>query len=128
MPNAKALIAIVDDDVSVREAIQRLMKSAGLSAETFASAQQFLKSTSLRSTACLVADVQMPGMSGIELHHWLVADGEQIPVILITAYPQESMRLSALKAGVSCYLPKPFRDDDLLDCVHEALGRAARAP
>lgn len=125
MRNTKVLISIVDDDESVREATQRLMKSAGLLAETFASAHEFLKSNSVRSTACLVADVQMPGMSGIELHHRLLADGEQIPVILITAYPQESMRLSALKAGVNCYLVKPFTDDDLLHCIHEALGRAA---
>ena len=122
MPN-KPLISIVDDDEAVREATKGLMRALGFLAETFGSAEDFLKFDRLHSTACLIADVQMPQMSGLELHHRLVASGVSIPTILITAYPDDSIRARALKAGVIGYLTKPFNKDDLLVCIHSALDR-----
>ncbi len=122
MPH-KSLISIVDDDESVREAMSGLMKSLGFSAETFASAQSFLGSDRAQSTGCLIADVQMPGMTGIELHSHLCAVGCEIPTVLITAYPDDATRTRARKAGIIGYLTKPFRVDDLLQCIRTALGQ-----
>ena len=119
----KPLISIVDDDGAVREATKGLMRALGFLAETFGSAEDFLKFERLHSTACLIADVQMPQMSGLELYHRLVASGVPIPTILITAYPDDSVRARALKAGVICYLSKPFNKDDLLVCIRSALDR-----
>ena len=118
----KIVISIVDDDESVREAMTRLMRSLGYSAPAFASGESFLRSKRLRGTACLIADVQMPGMSGLELHNRLAASGKPIPTILITAYPDERVRAQALNAGVLCYLAKPFNESELLACIHSALG------
>lgn len=118
----KIVISIVDDDKSVREALAGLMKSCGYLAEAFDSAASFLSSNRLRSTDCLIADVQMPGMTGFDLHDRLVASGKTIPTILITAHPSETARARALLAGVSCYLSKPFKEDELLACIHTALG------
>ncbi len=120
------LISIVDDDRSVREAMARLMKSHGYQAETFASADALLGSDRLTQTACLIADVQMPHMTGLELHSRLVAAGEPIPTILITAHPDETTHVRALRAGVLCYLTKPFREDELLACVRQAVERQER--
>jgi FixJ family two-component response regulator len=117
----KQLISIVDDDESVREATKGLMKSLGFAAEAFGSAQSFLKSNHLHRVSCLIADVQMPGMTGFELHTHLVASGNPIPTILITAYPDDGARVRALKAGVICYLTKPFAEKDLLTCIESAL-------
>jgi FixJ family two-component response regulator len=116
------LIAIVDDDESVREATKGLMRSMGLAAETFSSAEDFLRSSHLGRTACLVADVNMPGMSGLDLHKRVAALPKGIPTILITAYPNESIRERALSAGILCYLVKPFSEDELLNCIRSALG------
>jgi FixJ family two-component response regulator len=124
----KPLISIVDDDESVREATKGLMRAVGFLADSFASAEDFLKFDRLRSTGCLIADVQMPQMSGLELHRRLVASGFSIPTILITAYPDEGGRERALKAGVIGYLAKPFTTDDLLACINAALGRGAPGP
>ena len=99
------------------------MRALGFSAEAFGSAEDFLKFDRLRNTACLIADVQMPQMSGLELHRRLVASGVFIPTILITAYPDDSIRARALEAGVICYLTKPFKKDHLLDCIQSALDR-----
>ena len=118
----QSLIAIVDDDQSVREAIKGLMRSIGLAAEAFPSGEDFLQSPDLNRAACLVADVNMPGMSGLDLHQRLSSLAKRIPTILITAYPSESIRTRALKAGIKCYLAKPFRENDLLECVRSALG------
>ena len=96
----EALISIVDDDESVREATKGLMKSLGLSAQTFACAEDFLSSNRLQLTACLIADVQMPGISGLDLHRQLLAAGKPIPTILNTAYPDENHRTRALSARV----------------------------
>ena len=118
----KALISIVDDNESVREAMKGLMKSLGFSAESFSSAEDFLRSNGKDSTACLIADVQMPGMSGLELHRQLVASGMPIPTVLITAYPDERMRKRALQDGVVCYLLKPCSENDLLACIRSIPG------
>ena len=126
MPH-KVLIAVVDDDESVREALTGLLKSLGYRAVSFRSAKDFLQSRRRDGTACLIADVQMPGMTGPELHDRLVASGKPIPTILITAYPDEIVRARALQAGVQGYLAKPFSDGDLLTCLQSALHtRAAR--
>ena len=116
-------ISIVDDDRSVREALARLMKSHGYLVETFESAASLLGSDQRERTACLIADVQMPGMTRLELHDHLVSAGEAFPTILITAHPDENMRVRALDAGVICYLAKPFSEDDLLGCVRRAVER-----
>lgn len=121
MPTAKPLIAIVDDDVSMREAIEGLMRSLGFDAETFSSADDFLRFSDLDRTACLVTDIHMPGMSGLDLHRRLVASGKNIPTVLITAYPNENARLRGLDPGIIGYLPKPFGEQDLLDCIRSAL-------
>jgi FixJ family two-component response regulator len=117
------LISIVDDDESVREATKGLMRAFGFIAETFESATDFLKSAGAHRTSCLIVDMQMPGMTGLELHGRLVASGNPIPTILITAYPDDRVRARALKAGVKCYLSKPCSEDDLLGCIQSALRR-----
>jgi FixJ family two-component response regulator len=122
VPKAKTLISVVDDDESMREAMRGLMKSLGYTAEAFASAEEFLNSRQVPRTSCLIADVHMPGMTGLELHHHLVASGKTIPTILITAYPDDSVRERALGDGVVCYLSKPFDESDLLACIHAALS------
>ena len=122
MPKTKSLISVVDDDESMREAVRVLMKSLGFTAEAFASAEEFLNSRQLPRTSCLITDVQMPGMTGLELHRHLVALGKTIPTILITAYPDDSVRERALGDGVVCYLSKPFDESDLLACIHAALS------
>jgi FixJ family two-component response regulator len=124
----KPLISIVDDDESVREATKGLMRAVGFCADAFGNAEDFLKFDRLHSTDCLIADVQMPQMSGLELHRRLVESGVAIPTILITAYPDDSGRERALKAGVIGYLAKPFTMDDLLACIHAALGQGPEGP
>jgi FixJ family two-component response regulator len=121
MAKRKLLISIVDDDESVREAAKGLMKSLGYAAETFPSAEDFLQSQQAPRTACLIADVNMPGMSGLDLHRHLSTSGKRIPTILITAYPDNGVRDRALNAGIICYLSKPFDEGDLLSCIHSAL-------
>jgi FixJ family two-component response regulator len=117
----KPVITIVDDDESVREALMSLMRALGFISEAYECAEDFLKSGRLRRTSCLIADVRMPGMTGLELYRHLVASGNPIPTVLITAHHDEAGRASALKAGVMCYLAKPFDEDDLLGCIHSAL-------
>jgi FixJ family two-component response regulator len=121
---SKYLISIVDDDESFREAMASLMKSVGFPVEAFSSAEEFLASTRLENTSCLIADVHMPGMTGIELHQRLVNSGHTIPMILITAYPDDNVRARASAAGVICYLSKTFDDDELLGYVRAALVQA----
>lgn len=113
----------MDDDEALREATKGLMRAVGFLAETFGSGEDFLKFDRLHTTACLIADVHMPQMSGLELHRRLVMSGVSIPTILITAYPDDSGRERALKAGVIGYLTKPFNMDDLLVCIKSALDR-----
>ena len=120
--NRNALIAIVDDDQSIRDATDNLLQAAGFATATFADAESFLASERRRAAACVVADMRMPGMSGLEMHRELVASGERIPTVLITAFPEDGLRARARKAGVVCCLAKPFAPDELLECVHKALG------
>lgn len=124
MAETKALIAIVDDDESLREAITGLLRSLGLAAEAFPSAVDFLASPTIGNTSCLIADVHMPRMTGIELYSRLVELGHAIPTILITAYPDDTVRARALADGVVCYLGKPFYDDALIACISTVLDRA----
>jgi FixJ family two-component response regulator len=120
----KPLISIVDDDELIRDAATGLIKSLGYNAVAFASAEDFLSSRQLSQTACLIADINMPEMSGLDLHRELSASGKPIPTVLITAYPDDGVRKRALSAGVIGYLTKPFEEDDLLACVRSALTRA----
>jgi FixJ family two-component response regulator len=115
------LIAIVDDDDSVRTAVQGLLKAVGLPAQTFASAEGFLESGRQDETACLIADIRMPGMSGLELQAKLNAERRRIPIIFITAHGDAKMRMQALRAGAVEFLAKPFDDKALLDSVRAAL-------
>ena len=121
MPKTKPQISVVDDDESMREAIRGLMRSLGYRAQAFRSAEEFLTSRQVLHTCCLIADVQMPGMTGLELHRHLVALGKTIPTILITAYPDDSVRERALGDGVVGYLSKPFDENDLLACIRSSL-------
>ena len=119
----KPLVAIVDDDESHRRATQSLLRAAGFSTAVFADAESFLRSAIRASAACLVTDMRMPSMSGLELYQVLAASGDGIPTILITAYESEDIRLRARSAGITCFLGKPFAPDDLLKCVGEALAQ-----
>jgi FixJ family two-component response regulator len=118
------LVAIVDDDESIRSALQGLMKVVGLPARAFLSAEEFLESRVHEQTACLIADIRMPGMSGLELLARLNAEHCRIPTIFITGHGDGKMRLQALRAGAVEFLAKPFDDQTLLDSVQAALDRA----
>ena len=115
-------VAVVDDNRSIRDATQDLLNSAGYSAFTFENAVSFLGSSIHESAACLVADLRMPGMTGLELHEHLKSSGKRIPTIIITAHPRELTRERASAAGISCLLVKPFTPDELLECVRRALA------
>lgn len=115
------LISVVEDDEPFRESMRKLMMALGYTVEAFASAAEFLASPLLSATACLVTDVQMPGMTGLELHRHLVDVGYRIPTILVTAYPDEITRNRALKDGVVCYVSKPVDDEHLECCLRSAL-------
>jgi FixJ family two-component response regulator len=117
----KPSIAIVDDDESVREATTRLLRSLGFIAKGFSSADEFLESNRAVITSCLIADVQMPEMSGLALYGQLTAAGHPIPTVLITAYPDDAIRARALSAGVAAYLVKPFSEKELLDSIDSAI-------
>ena len=115
------LVAILDDDDSVRSALQGLLKVVGLPAQAFASAEEFLQSGRQHQTACLIADIRMPGMSGLELQAQLNAEHCRIPIIFITAHGDTKMRMQALRAGAAEFLAKPFDDEVLLESVQAAL-------
>jgi FixJ family two-component response regulator len=115
------MVAIVDDDDLMRSALQGLLKSVGLPAQAFASAEEFLKSGQQHQVGCLVADIRMPGMSGLELQAKLNADHCRIPTIFITAHGDETMRMQALRAGAVEFMAKPFDDEALLESVRAAL-------
>jgi FixJ family two-component response regulator len=128
MPKQKQkLIAIVEDNQPFRESMQKLIALLGYTAESFPSAASFLASPFVAKTACLVADVNMPGMTGPELHRHLRDAGYKIPTILVTAYPDEVVRDRALKEGVVCYLSKPVDDDHLERCLGSAV-RSGESP
>jgi FixJ family two-component response regulator len=115
------LVAIVDDDDLMRSALQGLLKAVGLPARAFASAEEFLMSGQQHETACLIADIRMPGISGLELQAKLNAEHCRIPTIFITAHGDEKMRMQALRAGAVEFMAKPFDDEVLLDSVRAAL-------
>lgn len=115
------MVAVVEDDESYRAAVQRLLKSAGLSVRSFASAEDFLKSGQQQETGCLIADIRMPGMSGLDLQAKLNAEHCPIPIIFITAHGDEEMRLQAMRAGAVKFLAKPFDGAILLESVRVAL-------
>jgi FixJ family two-component response regulator len=115
------LISIVDDDGFVRESTSGLIRSMGYAAETFASAEEYLRSNRAADTACLISDIQMPDMDGADLQDRLIADGLHTPIIFVTAFPDEGMRARVLKAGAYGFLTKPFSDESLMDCLDRAL-------
>jgi FixJ family two-component response regulator len=117
------LVAIVDDDDSVRGTLQELLRSAGFSSRAFDSAEAFLGSGHQQETACLITDIRMPGMSGLELQAKLNSERCKIPTIFITAHGDEEMRLQALRAGAVEFLPKPFDDEILIESIRAALAR-----
>ena len=119
--STQILISIVDDDRHFRESLRRLMKSLAHAVEAFSSAADFLASPHLSETACLIADVHMPLMTGIELYRHLVKSGQSIPTVLVTAYPTDADRAVALNEGVICYLRKPIDEEDLSQCLRRAL-------
>ena len=116
-----ALIAIIDDDASVRATTDSLVRSFGYVVHTFASAEAFLQSGRLDDFACVIADVQMPGMSGVQLQDHLRTQGYRVPFVFFTAFPDEKTRAQALAAGAICYLTKPFDGDSLVRCFQDAL-------
>jgi FixJ family two-component response regulator len=116
------LVAIVDDDDSVRGTLKELLRAAGFTSRTFESAEDFLGSGHQQETACLITDIRMPGMSGLELQARLIAEQCRIPTIFITAHGDEEMRFRALRAGAVEFLPKPFDDEILIESVRAALN------
>jgi len=116
------LLSVVDDDDSLREATGRFMRSLDFTVELFRSAEEFLKSSRLQEVSCLVLDVQLPGMSGLQLQSHLAERGYRIPIIFITASPNEGTRARALDAGAVDFLPKPFTEQALLKGIRSALG------
>jgi FixJ family two-component response regulator len=119
--NKTKLVVVVDDDDSIRSAVQDLLDAVGLPARAFESAEEFLRSGKQQETACLIADIRMPGMSGLELQAQLNAEHCRIPIIFITAHGDEKMRMQALRAGAVEFMAKPFNDEALLESVRAAL-------
>jgi FixJ family two-component response regulator len=126
--DAAAIVFVVDDDSSIREAIKSLVSLVGLRVETFGSAQEFLRNERPDLPGCVVLDVEMPGLSGLDLQDELAAHGIKLPIIFITGHGDIPMSVRAMKAGATEFLTKPFRDQDLLDAIHQAVehDRAAR--
>jgi len=116
------VISIIDDDASVRTATQNLIRSLGYKVHMFVSAEAFLESQQLNATSCVIADVQMPGMNGVELQSHLRARGSRVPFIFISAFPEEAIRQRALRDGAICFLTKPFDGCVLIDHLHMALS------
>jgi FixJ family two-component response regulator len=128
MVEAKAIVFVVDDDLSVREALGSLIRSAGLKVETFASAQEFLARPRAEMPSCLVLDIRLPGLSGLELQKRMAEVNIEIPIIFITGHGDVPTTVQAMKAGAVEFLTKPFRDEDLLEAIQQAIkrDRAAR--
>ena len=123
MNSARSMVFVVDDDQSVREALSSLIRSVGLDVETYASAHEYLRRPPQQSPSCLVLDVRMPGLSGLDLQRELAHQGREIPIIFVTAHGDIPMTVKAMKAGAAEFLSKPFRDQDLLDAICQALAR-----
>jgi len=120
---ADAIVFVVDDDSSIREAIESLVSLVGLRVETFSGAQEFLRHQRPDLPGCMVLDVELPGLSGLDLQRELAAHGINLPIIFITGYGDIPMSVRAMKAGATEFLTKPFRDQDLLDAIHQAIER-----
>ncbi len=119
------VVSIVDDDISVRRSTRRLLRSSGFRAEAFASAEEFLDSKSAAETVCLILDLRMPGMNGLELQRWLSQNGHRVPIIFLSAQASEKDERSALSAGAVRFLRKPISKDALLDAIRVALKRTS---
>jgi FixJ family two-component response regulator len=126
-PVSTSTVFIVDDDSRMRAAMQRLLKTVGLHTESFATPQEFLQHELPEGPCCLVLDVRLPGMSGLEVQQKLNETGAQIPIIFITSHGDIPMTVKAMKSGAVEFLTKPFRDQDLIDGIHQALKRSAEA-
>ena len=121
MPRTPRTVCIVEDDESVRRALRRLAYAAGLAVEAFASAEEFLQAGERVAPACLILDLHLPGLSGLELQERLKADGRSVPIVFITAYGNKEVRARALEAGAVAFLEKPFGERSLLDAVERAV-------
>ena len=115
-------ISIIDDDDSVRQALGSLVRSLGFAAALFGSAEQFIEAGAVKTSAVVVTDVQMPGMSGVDLQDRLRSEGHTVPMIFITAFPEEALRKRAFAAGACCFLGKPFDGDIMIRCIESALA------
>jgi FixJ family two-component response regulator len=120
------MISIIDDDPSIREATKGLMRSLGYATAIFSSAEEFLQSGRVTDTSCVISDIKMPGMNGIELQSHLTAKGHCVPIIFVTAFPEERMRKRAMEAGALCFLSKPFSEERLIECLDRALTEGRR--
>ena len=120
-------VAIVEDDESVRESTSHLVRLLGYATAGFASAEDFLNSGRVRDTACLITDVRLPGISGLELQTRLILDGHHIPIVFVSAFPDEAIRARVLKGGAICYLSKPLQEQSLIACLDHALKRPLQA-
>src|SRR3989449_4926496 len=127
MPDATPVVFVVDDDVSVRESLELLIRCAGWQPETFASAQEFLARPRVRAPSCLVLDVSLPGLNGLDLQKRIAAERTDMPIIFITGYGDVSMTVQAMKAGATEFLTKPFRDDTLVSAIRNAIERSRTA-
>ncbi len=116
------MISVVDDDASVRLATLDLLNAAGFACEAFASGEEYFRSGQTEHTRCLILDLNMQNMGGLEVQHHIVQSGHSIPIIFITAFPEARTRAKAFRAGAVCYLAKPYSDDELLGCLERALG------
>jgi FixJ family two-component response regulator len=116
-----SVISVIDDDASVRAATSKFLRSHGYTVQAFSSAEHFLQSAGLNDTSCVIADVQMPGMSGLDLQTMMRAQGFRVPFIFITAFPNDMSRARALNAGATCFLSKPFAGPTLINCLSAAL-------
>ncbi len=122
MTASRLLVSVVDDDASVRESLPDLLTELGFDARAFSSADEFLASGAIDRTACLILDVAMPGMTGPDLQSELIRRGHRVPIVFITARPEEAIRTRVLENGAAAYLSKPFGDTALLDAINAALG------
>jgi FixJ family two-component response regulator len=120
---ARIDVAIVEDDESVREATKHLLRLLGYATASFTSAEDFLRSGRIGDTACLITDVHLPGMSGVELQSRLIVEGHRIPVIFVTAFPDEAIRARVLNDGALAYLSKPLQEEGLITCLDQAFKR-----
>jgi FixJ family two-component response regulator len=124
MEKSRLCVAVIDDDESVRKALKRLLRAANLDADTFASGREFLNSLAARVPDCVVLDLHMPGMNGLDVQQQLARSGLRVPIVVITGHDEPQARAHCLSAGAAAYLRKPLDDETLLDAIHRAAGAA----